>query len=203
MSDNEQKVSELLKTVATTHTEEKITFRALADDLHEKGMPLLMAFFSIPMCIPIPYPPGFSTLIAITISIFAFQLLKQRETMWIPEWVAKKSIPGKTLHAMLGKAIPKLEWMEHYFRERWFSFCNARAEKIIAIIALCMNVVISIPIPGVHFFPGWSIMIMSLGLLNRDGKVVAIGMAISVFAVFFAIGEIMLGEKLILAIMHR
>jgi hypothetical protein len=65
-----------------------------------------------------------------------------------------------------------------------------------------MNLIISIPLPGIHFFPGWSIMIMCLGLINRDGKVVAIGIATAIFAVAFAIGEILLGKTLILAIMH-
>jgi hypothetical protein len=202
MSDSELKVSDLLESIPSAHTEEKIRFDALVASLHEKGLPLLVAFFSIPMCIPIPYPPGFSTLVAITIGVFALQMYSERETMWLPAWLAKRTITRTTLVKMLGKAIPKLRWMESRFKERWFYFCSARSEITIASIILLMNLIISIPLPGIHFFPGWSIMIMCLGLINRDGKVVAIGIATAIFAVAFAIGEILLGKTLILAIMH-
>ncbi len=103
---------------------------------------------------------------------------------------------------MLASAIPKLEWMERRFAERWFYFCSARSEKTIAYLTLLMNIIIAIPLPGIHFFPGWSILVMVLGLLNRDGKVVAVGMFLSVFSVAFAIGEILLGKTLILTLIH-
>jgi hypothetical protein len=202
MSDSERKVSEILRDIKSQRTEDLVSFKSLTDDLHEKGMPLLMAFFSIPMCIPIPYPPGFSTLVAISITVFTLQLLKQRESVWIPGWLASKSMPRATLVKMLDRAIPKLEWMEKRFMERWYYFCNARSEISVSYITLFLCIIIAIPLPGIHFFPGWSIMLMALGLLNRDGKVVAIGMGLSLFSVAFAVGEVLLGKTLILAIMH-
>lgn len=203
MSDSEVKVSDLLESIPQIHTEEKIRFGDLAKDLHEQGIPLLIAFFAIPVCIPIPYPPGFSTAISITIAIFAIQLFKQRPELWLPKWANEKSLSRETVVKMLARAVPKLRWMERRFKESWLHLCSSRSEKIIALIVLFNNILIAIPIPGVHFFPGWSIMIMCLGLINRDGRVVAIGMCVAVFGVFFAAGEIFLGEKLIESILHH
>lgn len=193
----DQKISEVLREIAAKHDGERIHIGTLANDLHEQGLPLLMAVFVIPICIPIPFPPGFSTTIAICLSVFALQMFFQRESLWIPAWIARKTVNSKLVHKLIDKALPRIERVEHRFCERWLTLCSPLGERLIACITLCMNFLISIPLPGIHFFPGWAIMIMCLGLLTRDGKVIAVGFAMAAWGATFAYLELWLGETLL------
>ncbi len=194
------RMSEILRQILAKHNQERVFIYALAHDLHKQGMPLLMAIFSIPVCIPVPYPPGFSTAVAVCITVFALQLLFQRSELWIPKWFAARTVSRTLVDAIIAKALPKLEKFEHLFKPRWEFLVTPGMQRLVAVIALVMNFVIATPVPGIHFFPGWAIVVMCLGLLNRDGKVVAIGMGVAIWGIVFGWGEIWLGSKAIKAL---
>lgn len=56
-------------------------------------------------------------------------------------------------------------------------------ERIIGIFAFVFAVSIALPIPLTNFPPGWGILVMSLGLLSRDGITILIGMIIGTIGI--------------------
>ena len=56
-------------------------------------------------------------------------------------------------------------------------------ERIIGIFSFVFALSISLPLPLTNFPPGCGILIMSLGLLNRDGVTILIGMMIGTIGI--------------------
>ncbi|MCB1986767.1 MAG: exopolysaccharide biosynthesis protein, partial [Nitrosomonas sp.] len=56
-------------------------------------------------------------------------------------------------------------------------------ERIIGIFTFVFALSISLPIPLTNFPPGWGILIMSLGLLSKDGITILIGMIVGTIGV--------------------
>ena len=56
-------------------------------------------------------------------------------------------------------------------------------ERIIGIFSFVFAVAVALPIPLVNFPPGLGILVMSLGLLNRDGVTILIGMIIGTIGI--------------------
>ena len=59
---------------------------------------------------------------------------------------------------------------------------------------------ISLPIPFTHFLAGWANVIICLGLMNRDGKAVALGMVLAIGGAGVAGAGLWLGGKAIEAL---
>jgi hypothetical protein len=200
MQADKKKLSELLIDILAQHQGDRISVKALAHDLHKQGMPLLIAIFSIPVCLPIPYPPGFTAIIALCISVFALQMLAQRKELWLPKWLISRSIPRTLADSIIAKALPKLTRFEHLFRERWPGLVDSGTQRRLMVVVLIMNVIIGLPVPFIHFFPGWANVFICLGLLNRDGKVVALGLVLAAVGFGLAGTGLWLGGKAIEAI---
>ena len=102
---------------------------------------------------------------------------------WLPEWIGKKEISRKSLEKMIEKATPWLRKIESYLHPR-LTYISVHAwERIIGIFAFIFTISISLPIPLTNFPPGWGILIMSLGLLNKDGLTIIVGMIVGTIGV--------------------
>ncbi|MCO6435142.1 exopolysaccharide biosynthesis protein, partial [Nitrosomonas nitrosa] len=141
------------------------------------------AIAALPICLPIPVPPGYTTFFSIPLFIFSVQMIWGMKSPWLPEWIGKKEISRKSLEKMIEKATPWLRKIESYLHPR-LTYISVHAwERIIGIFAFIFTISISLPIPLTNFPPGWGILIMSLGLLNKDGLTIIVGMIVGTIGV--------------------
>lgn len=172
-------VSELLEKLVQQHTSDKITFNDIRNALKESGFCLLMIMFAFPAALPLPYPPGFTTILGIPLALFAIQMLLNVSSPWLPKWLEKKSISYSLLQMVVARAVPLLHKAEKYIKPR-FSFTDtALGEKLVALFFLICAIMISLPVPFGHMIPGLAVLVMALGMLDHDGVTVAVGMALT------------------------
>ena len=70
--NKDQNTSEILESVVKTGTEDLITLEEIKNVLHERGFALLMLLFSLPLSIPLPVPPGYTTVLSLPIFFFCY-----------------------------------------------------------------------------------------------------------------------------------
>ncbi len=183
MENKEKATSEYLALVVAENKQEIMTVGEIKNSLHERGFGILMALAALPLCLPIPVPPGYTTLFSIPLFIFSVQMILGMSAPWLPAWLEKKQIRRERIEKMLSKASPWLCKIEKHLRPR-ITYISVHAwERIIGIFSFVFAVSISIPLPLTNFPPGWGILIMSLGLLSRDGVTILIGMIIGTVGV--------------------
>jgi len=183
MKNKERSTSEYLALVVVENRNEFMTIGEIKNALHERGFGILMAIAAMPLCLPIPVPPGYTTLFSIPLFIFSVQMILGMQTPWLPKWLTDKKIKRATLEKLVEKANPWLRKIENHMQPR-ITYISVRTwERIIGIFSFVFSLSISLPLPLTNFPPGWGILIMSLGLLGKDGLTILIGMIVGTIGV--------------------
>jgi hypothetical protein len=195
-------VSEILEKVGQKQKGGKTKISELMEDFHENGILLAMIFFSLPVAIPLPYPPGFTTVMGIPLMILSIQMLLGNKKVSLPQKINDYELKNSTLRAISDKVVPRLVSVEKYVKPR-FSFAKSvYCEQFIGFISLLAAFSVALPIPLTNAIPALGIAVMALGLLNRDGLVIIVGFFITVIGLLVAIGAVLASWVAIKYIFH-
>jgi hypothetical protein len=183
MEKKERTTSETLALVVVENQNHTMSVGDIKNSMHERGFGILLAIASLPLCLPIPVPPGYTTFFSIPLFIFSIQMIFGMRAPWLPVWITKKQVKRATLEKLIEKANPWLRKIEKHLKPR-LTYISVRAwERIIGIFSFVFALSISLPLPLTNFPPGWGILIMSLGLLSKDGLTILVGMIIGTIGV--------------------
>ena len=195
-------VSEILEKVGQKQKGGKTKISELMEDFHENGILLAMIFFSLPVAIPLPYPPGFTTVMGIPLMILSIQMLLGNKKVSLPQKINDYELKNSTLRAISDKVVPRLVSVEKYVKPR-FSFAKSvYCEQFIGFISLLAAFSVALPIPLTNAIPALGIAVMALGLLNRDGLVIIVGFFITVIGLLVSIGAVLASLVAIKYIFH-
>jgi len=183
VTDKEQPTSEFLEIVVVKNTNDSLSIGEIKNALEERGFGVLMAIAALPLCLPVPVPPGYTTFFSIPLFIFSLQMIFGMRAPWLPEWIEKKKIKREIFEKLIIRANPWLRKIEKHLQPRLTYISVHTWERIIGVFSFVFALSISLPIPLTNFPPGWGILIMSLGLLSRDGITILIGMIVGTIGV--------------------
>ncbi|MBE35464.1 MAG: exopolysaccharide biosynthesis protein exod [Opitutaceae bacterium] len=169
-----------------------VTLREVIYRLRGRAYSLLLILLCLPFTQPIPLP-GLSTPIGLAIAFIAMRLaLGQRP--WLPKKLQRKVLPAGFFEKVFAVAAWVLRILESFLRPRWPLICaNRRTLQIHAVFMLIAALVLllPLPIPFSNTFPGWTILLIAAGMLERDGLFILLGyVTFAVGALYF----ILLGE---------
>lgn len=171
--------SALLEKMVADHADkERVSVDAITHSLKELGFGVLLAVAALPLCIPLPKPPGYGSLFAIPLFLLALQMVQGRRAPWLPQWLARKQVKYTTLALLVNKACPVLRRVEKILRPRLWGISPAWWEKFVGLCVLALTCSIALPIPFAHTLPGFSVLLMALGLLGRDAAVITLGVLV-------------------------
>ncbi len=163
-----------------------ISLGAINEHLNERGFALLMILFSFPMAIPLPFPPGFTTVLGLPLLFFSIQMILGMDKPSLPAWIAKKTIKTSHLAFAVEKSAKYFLKLEKLLRPRLAYFSSIHGEKLIGFISMLCAISITLPIMFGNAVPSAGIFIMALGLLGKDGLVIIIGIITSIIGLFIA-----------------
>ncbi|MCM1001756.1 exopolysaccharide biosynthesis protein [Wolbachia pipientis] len=200
LAENRKLASDILKEVADTNNanSDKVTLFDIKTALHERGFGILMIIFSLPLSVPIPVPPGYTTILSIPLILFSLQLLLGFDSPWMPHWLERKSFQRSTLALVVEKTSPALRKIEKFMKPRMsFIFCGP-GEKILAFIMLLCALSIAIPLPLTNFIPAIGTTLISLGIMSKDGLLSILGVLVSLCGLLLTLVVVVKGPQLIL-----
>jgi len=178
---------------------ETITVGEIVNKLSERGFGMLMMLFALPMCTPIPTPPGTTTLFSLPLLFLSVQMLSGRRNLWIPKKLSIKTIKTKFLKKLVDVVSPYLKKLERYVKPRLPHIYSKSGEIIIGFMWLMFSISIAVPLPMTNFLPAVGILVSSFGLLNRDGYIIYAGFGIGIigcaitFSILFLGGNFLAG----------
>jgi hypothetical protein len=194
--------SDFLHHVVRDGNSDRITLIDLMHSIHERGFGLLTLIFSLPLAIPMPYIPGLTTILAAPLLLFSIQMMIGSNAPWLPKWLAHKSIRRQTLAKIIEKASPILRRFEKLLRLRLDFISSNWGHKVIGFFMIIFTISIAIPLPLTNLLPAIGILLISLGLLSRDGIIIICGILIGVIGVVFTGAVLLLGKKIVFGIIH-
>jgi hypothetical protein len=165
---------------------------ASVEDIHEAiGIrsfgPLLLAAGLIGLT-PIGGIPAVPTAIAVIVILIASQLLIGLRGFWLPKFIRRRSVSRNRLHTAIRFVGPVARGVDRLIRPRlsWLTerpFTHAIA-AICILIALLMPPLELVPFAGTA--PALAVTLFGLGLIARDGAVIALAFGFSAASFYLA-----------------
>lgn len=177
-------LSGVLTDLRQSLTGETVSMDSLLDALHERGFGVVLLVFALPLSIPLPKPPGVSTIFGIPLLFLTIQQAFGRRTFWLPEFLRRRTVPQEKLAKFLDQAIPLAEKAEVFLRPRLEWVTHGHFSRLIGLLGAIMAIFISIPLPGSNTIPGMGIALMAMGVMMRDGLAIIIGAVLGTAWVF-------------------
>jgi hypothetical protein len=180
------RTSELLREFAQSLRSDRVTLAEIVSGLGDRGLGVLIAIFALPNILPSTVPFG-NVATGIPPLIFSVQLLLGVEHLILPGFMGRWKIGTKWLKALAPRVASVLSWFERLLQPRLCWVTGQRAERFIGVVAIILALVSTLPIPFGHNLPALGLVLIGLGLIERDGLAILIGSGIGL------LGSILLG----------
>jgi hypothetical protein len=179
-----ERTSEVLEELAKDDGE-RITFGEILSGLRHRAFGFAMLVFALPCSLPMP--PGIPTICGVALVVIAFNLITLRKRLWLPKAIAAKSIERADLQRIIGRALPAMRRVERFCRPRWPVVTESFGKVLIGIVVFVLGFIMILPIPLIgNMPPGFAASFIAVGVAERDGLIVLIGLVISAGAIALA-----------------
>lgn len=175
------RLSDRLNAFAQGLSTERVDVSTILNVVGRRSAGGVLLVFSVPLMLPVPLP-GIAVVFGVPLIVISTQLLLGRRRIWLPAWLARKSIARTEFITLVERARPILHRLELLVRPRVSWFADDWTIAPIGAICLLLAVIITLPVPFGHMLPGAAISILALGLLERDGLVVGLGLIVALLA---------------------
>ncbi|MGF1453808.1 MAG: exopolysaccharide biosynthesis protein [Alphaproteobacteria bacterium] len=178
------RTSDLIHAFAYGSDADPVTLHAVAASLRGQVLGFALLVFALPCCLPMP--PGYPTVAGVIIILLAFHLIGGVETLWLPRWLARRTVSQQAMRRLADRVTPTIRQVERICRPRLL-FLTGRVFKIlIGAVVLVMGAILVLPIPFLgNLPPGFAAAVIGLALTTRDGIALLIGLALAAFAAAF------------------
>ncbi len=170
----ELQTSKILWLFLEQHEDERVCLRDLFHNMSDRAFGPTLLICALPQALPLPLV-GISAILGIPLMLVSAQLLLGFSKPWLPGWIAKRSIKRTDFEKIISKVLPYLEKVERLIRPRWKFFTTPQVERLLSLLLLVLAVVIALPIPFGNMLPAIAIVVISLGMIEKDGVAVVVG----------------------------
>lgn len=145
-----------------------------------------LMLFSLPAIVPVPAPRGITTL---PTGAIAYQLIAGRQQVKLPPFLLAKRVSRRALAVAIHAVLPLLEAAEKVARPRWSWVNHASGRRAIGLFVFLLSIAIAFPLFGFNPLHATSIFVMALGMAEKDGLAVLIGVAVGLLSLTVLVGS--------------
>lgn len=179
-SQNGHRASALLL-AAVRGEGERVTVGEIVDALDTRAFGLATLLFALPSCVPMP--PGVPTIVGVALLVVSLQMVLGFHELWLPRLLADRSFPRPALVGALEKVEPRLQALERVAKPRLLWMTGQIGTRLIGVVILVLAIVLILPLPpGGNFPPALAAAVLGLGIVERDGWIVAVGLGVTAVA---------------------
>jgi hypothetical protein len=178
-------ISRLVAEVAAQCPGERITLGEMAEAFGDRAFGLLTLLLCLPGLLP-----GMSAVFGLPMLILGVQMGLGYRQPKLPAFIARQSIrrtdllrltPGSSTR--VSRAIARIE---RWVRPRPGVFTGAFADRVVGWLTAYAALMLILPGPGTNGPPAFGTIVMALGVVENDSKVVGLGMALTFLGNLFA-----------------
>jgi hypothetical protein len=145
----------------------------LLAQLHERAFGLFLLILALPCCIPFLY--GIPQVVALPLMFVSAQMLLGRRVPWLPEKLGARRVTTSSLDTLASRAGPWLRRIEAISRPRLAALTRPPFDRVLGLALVLFSASILVPLPGTNTVPGFAVVVIAMGLLQRDGILVVLG----------------------------
>ena len=174
-------ISRIVAEVAARFPGERITLGEMAEAFGDRAFGLLILLLLLPSLLP-----GMASVFGLPVLLLGIQMGLGRRTPKLPAFIARQS--GKRTD-LLRLTAGDSKWMariETYVRPRPGFFTSPFGDRIFGWLTAYVALMLILPGPGTNGPPAFGNIVMALGLVEHDNRVMAWGVGLTVAGCIFA-----------------
>lgn len=188
-------MEQLLEQIRESYTESgQVTVNAILNSVGERSFgPVVLLAGLITIAPLIGDIPGVPTILGMVVVLTLGQLLFRRHSIWLPSWIAVRSVPRD-------KLLKGLDWLQKpaRFLDRWTGprmtvLVEGTGLYVMAII--CMAIALAMPLMEVVPFSangaGAALMAFGLAIVARDGVLAILATALTLVTGWIVVTSLM------------
>lgn len=169
-------LSHLLTSLIDDIDGDTVTLRTLLERSGREGMLLVCALATLPFLIPVSIP-GVSTVFGAAIVLLAGALFLDR-LPWLPKRILDRSMDARKLVPVLRKGVGIVGRIDRWVKARWPGLTAGALLRVNCAAMVFGGLLLMAPLGPIPFSntaPAVGILLLAVGLLQRDGLFVLLG----------------------------
>jgi hypothetical protein len=176
------RTSELLILFAQSVHHETVSIRQVVDALGDRGLGVLIAVFALPNVLP-TFIPFSNILFGLLVMIFGLHLMLGVRHLVLPKGIGRRAIGANQFKAWAPRLAVGLAQFERFLKPSLPALTLAAPERVIGLVTILFAFVSALPLPFMHNLPAAGLVLIGLGLIERDGRAILAGIAIGTVGV--------------------
>lgn len=169
-------ISDRLDQLTALAAGDRVSLGWILEQLHERAFGLFLLILALPCCIPFLY--GVPQVVALPLMFVAVQIAIGRRVPWLPASLAARDVATESLHRLSVRAGPWLRRVEAVSKPRLAFLTRRPLDRVVGVALVVFSASILVPLPATNTVPGFAVVVVAMGLLQRDGILVLIGAAL-------------------------
>ncbi len=102
---------------------------------------------------------------------------------WFPRKLCALELPSPGTAEALLKAVPTITRLERFILPRWHFTEAPIVDRSLGLVVMALGMIITIPAPFTNLPPSVVLVLLGLGLVERDGRVQLLGLLLGLLTV--------------------
>lgn len=184
--ESEERTSDVLAAFRANLPDGRVSLGDLVRALGDRSLGTILLALALPTVAPVPL--GVSCLFDLPILLFSARMAFGRSGTALPDWLLRRSVSRNMAARMIDAAMPRLTGIERMLKPRFPRFAHIDGERWFGVLVLLLSLTCIVPLPLTGWLPGFALVLLSLGLIERDGAAIAGALGLTVASlVFFAL----------------
>jgi hypothetical protein len=193
----ELSIAEALRRIGTHSEDERLTVGEILDSLDHRAYGFVLLLLAAANFTPGPSMPGFSTLFGLPALAMAMQMTLGWSRPWLPPRLARISVKRARFIAMVAKALPWIARLDRLLRPRLTWLATLTRHRWTGAAAMVQALLLCLPLPLYPMAPAAALVLMSLGMIARDGLMLVLGHIAGLLSLGLGIAMIFLAREIL------
>jgi len=185
-SDTRTPLSETLSQAVDGIEGDTVTLRKLMTAIGEQGLLVLCAIATLPFLIPVSIP-GVSTVFGAAIVLLAVAVTMNR-LPWLPQRILDRPLETAKLLPALRKGVAIVSKLDAWVLPRIMMLTTGPMARFNGLVLVFAGLLLMAPfglVPFSNTAPAVAILLLTMGMLQRDGLFVLLGYVATVLTVIY------------------
>jgi hypothetical protein len=192
-----EKTSAVLVRLALEHPGPDVRLGEVVVALGDRGLGLGILMLALPNLLPGPVMPGYSTVFGIPIAVLSARLIGGEHDPRLPAWIARRTLSLERFRRLVVKVAPRLRRIEAVLHPRSSWLTSAIGLRVVGGMLFTSALFLSLPIPFAGWLPAIAIIVLALGLIEKDGTALTAGTILAIASWVVATALIVVGAELL------
>ncbi|UFN46990.1 exopolysaccharide biosynthesis protein [Roseomonas sp. OT10] len=171
-------ISRIVAEVAAACPGERITLGQMAEIFGDRAFGLLILLLCLPAMLP-----AMATVFGLPILLLGVQMGLGWRSPHLPGFMARQSIRRVDLLRLSHSGSRWLGKIERFVRPRPGPFNSPMADRVVGWLTVCTAILLILPGPGTNGPPAFGNIVMALGVVEQDNRVIGLGMLLTLLGV--------------------